>query len=230
MWRGTLIITAGILLNIVVCGALFRPFPELPRRRSSGGSQTATAADTVQDADIVHKDPGRKIIDRRQCRSDTCSDSEHSSMTSPALLEVAELDVNGEGPGNYGNGRTSSCLHWTTSADNDGSSVIWTPLGVWPGTCHRYSINGTVTGNSSNDAVPDDDMSLISDSPLDVACVVNEKSSLLPDDRCDRLSRDRLSPPSRNVCIHFAVCGLCVYHVIWSPILKNYYLIQLTVA
>ena len=216
MWRGTLIITAGILLNIVVCGALFRPFPDQTRRRSSSGGQAAAAAGVVPDDDIVRDHPGRKTTDRRQCRSGTCSDSEHSSMTSPALLEVTEMDVNGEAPANQGNGQTNSCLQWTTSTDNDGSTVIWTPLGVWPGTNHRYSINGVVTGNSSNDVAPDDDISLMSDAPLDVAFVVNDKSALLPDDRCERLSRDRLSP-SRNVCIHVVVCGLNVYRVMCGP-------------
>jgi len=195
MWRGTLIITAGILLNIVVCGALFRPFPEKPRRQSSCGGQVPAAPAAATDDDIMSNHHGYKTTDHRQCRSQTCSDSDHSLMTSPALPEVTEMNINREASSFLGNGMTDSCLHGTSATDGDGSTVIWTPLGV----CHRCSLNGVVSGKSSCDVIADDNLS------LDVAFIANDRSALLPADRCDRLY------PARNV--RSAVCGLDVHYI-----------------
>lgn len=45
LWRGTLIITAGLLFNIVVCGALYRPLPTKAHNRrlvENGGNDCHT--------------------------------------------------------------------------------------------------------------------------------------------------------------------------------------------
>lgn len=148
MWRGTLIITAGILLNIVVCGALFRPFPEPQQPATgsgSGGAAAAAAAGTSSESDA----DGGSQRSRRRRPSAAGSDEQSLSLSRASSARPADAET--EGKGREDTKMDEAVIDGNLLVTADKAAPVWmSPLGGRNVTAHGISTNGSLNGNCSH--------------------------------------------------------------------------------
>jgi hypothetical protein len=163
MWRGTLIITAGILLNIVVCGALFRPLPEPQRLAAGGGGNGAAGMSSESDVNGGSQRGRRR---RRPSAADSDEPSVSLSRASPARLVDAETEGKGEEGGKMDGTVTDGNLPVTA----DKATLVWmSPLGGRNVSIHGTPTDGSLNGNCPHQKTTRDAMNAYSISSPKVA-------------------------------------------------------------